>query len=80
MAIVRCEKCGPTKGDSSGAYSAIPRKPIGYPIGALLCGRESCEEVGKVWLTESEAVEYDELGRRFFGVTGLRGAAKFHVE
>jgi len=80
MAIVRCERCGPPLREGRNVYSEIPRKPIGYPVSALLCGSYSCATVGMVWLTEPETAEYEEEGRRFFGTTDGCLGVKLHVQ
>jgi hypothetical protein len=41
-------------------------KPVGYPKTSSICGRVGCEEVGLVFLTQSEYSDFRVRNRRIF--------------
>ena len=64
MASAKCDLCGmPNFGKH--VYSAKPRRPVGYPDGALLCSMTDCHSAALVWLTRDEQREYKKGERDF---------------
>ena len=62
MALVRCIHHGRPK---SRRYVEAPYLPYAG-LGSVICGRCLCFEVGFVWLTRAEALEYADHDRRVF--------------
>jgi hypothetical protein len=65
MAIARCDK-HPLARETKEPYIGYAL-PIGYPATAAICGRVSCEEPARIWLTSDEGTQHA-AGRRVFGV------------
>ena len=79
MARVRCKSCGRPKGTKH-TYSTTPRKPVGHPKSGLICGSESCENPGLVWLTEAEDRQYkSNATARTFQLNKIERGVKFRV-
>jgi len=66
MALVRCEGHGPPRATTRQYVGHVP--PLGYPETAAICGSQSCDEPGLIWLEAGEQVDYDR-GVRVFSVS-----------
>ncbi|MHB1286757.1 MAG: hypothetical protein ACYCYP_09395 [Leptospirales bacterium] len=62
MAIARCENHPLSR--SGGKYTTN-MLPMGFPDSAVICGREDCEQVARIFLTEAENIDYQN-GQRIF--------------
>ncbi len=60
MSIARCEYHS-TKPEK---YTMF-RLPIGYPDSAVICGREGCDQLARIFLTEAEGIDYQKDQRIF---------------
>jgi len=64
MAIARCENHRPAGQKYEYTQFALP---TGYPSSGVICGRVSCEESARLWLTSDEVAEH-QAGKRVFGI------------
>lgn len=62
MAICRCID-QPPSGRSKEYIRNV--EPIDYAGGSMICGRKNCINVGLIWLTKDESINYNE-GVRIF--------------
>jgi hypothetical protein len=69
VALVRCEQFGKPKGTTN--IYVRPVHPFGYPETAALCGEKGCENPGLVWLTQEEALRYEQGQRVFAGPSNV---------
>ncbi len=65
MAIARCERCGRPRAIKPPDYSEAPKRPVGYPDTALVCGTNGCDNNALVWLKKDEERLY-QSGQRVF--------------
>ncbi len=63
MALARCEECGRPIGKTRKYIRKV--EPLGYPNGALICGKKECLNPALIWLEAHEWREYN-LGQTIF--------------
>ena len=66
MALVRCLNHKPDEARVKEPYVGYV-DPYGLSSSGVICGRSSCEEVGKIWLSGREASQFKN-GIRIFPV------------